>query len=185
MGHLLKGHQLIANRSSLAPLPGHPQQELVLPQHRPARRCAAHRAFLHRLRHQARHGGRDQSVRGVRGASSVTTRSSASRARAARTSRRPNTPRMSARCGPRIPARYWRMEPVQACFSMLSRAKAVTYENLRMRDPQFVENVQRWFAGDGARAGLRRAARQSAAADVHAVPRRAAWWCRTASSSRR
>src|SRR5262249_57746520 len=45
------------------------------------------------------------------------------------------------------PARYWRMGPIQACFSMLSRAKAVTYENLRMRDPQFVENVQRWFAG--------------------------------------
>jgi anthraniloyl-CoA monooxygenase len=45
------------------------------------------------------------------------------------------------------PSRYWGMEPIQACFSMLSRAKAVTYENLRMRDPQFVENVQRWFAG--------------------------------------
>jgi anthraniloyl-CoA monooxygenase len=45
------------------------------------------------------------------------------------------------------PARYWRMEPIQACFSMLSRAKAVTYENLRMRDPVFVDGVQRWFAG--------------------------------------
>ena len=45
------------------------------------------------------------------------------------------------------PARYWGMEPIQACFSMLSRAKAVTYENLRMRDPQFVEQVQSWFAG--------------------------------------
>ena len=45
------------------------------------------------------------------------------------------------------PARYWRMEPIQACFSMLSRAKAVTYENLRMRDPDFVDGVQRWFAG--------------------------------------
>src|SRR5262245_1050245 len=45
------------------------------------------------------------------------------------------------------PARYWRMEPVQACFSMLSRAKAVTYENLRLRDPDFVDQVQYWFAG--------------------------------------
>jgi anthraniloyl-CoA monooxygenase len=44
------------------------------------------------------------------------------------------------------PARYWRMEPVQACFSMLSRAKAVTYENLRLRDPDFVDRVQGWFA---------------------------------------
>ena len=39
------------------------------------------------------------------------------------------------------------MEPVQACFSMLSRAKAVTYENLRLRDPDFVDRVQHWFAG--------------------------------------
>jgi anthraniloyl-CoA monooxygenase len=44
------------------------------------------------------------------------------------------------------PARYWRMEPVQACFSMLSRAKAVTFDNLKMRDAQFVEKVQSWFA---------------------------------------
>ncbi len=44
------------------------------------------------------------------------------------------------------PARYWGMEPIQACFSMLSRAKAVTYENLRLRDPQFVDEVQAWFA---------------------------------------
>ncbi len=45
------------------------------------------------------------------------------------------------------PSRYWGMHPVQACFSMLSRAKAVTYENLRMRDPEFVDKVQAWFAG--------------------------------------
>jgi anthraniloyl-CoA monooxygenase len=44
------------------------------------------------------------------------------------------------------PARYWGMHPVQACFSMLSRAKAVTFENLRLRDPQFVDVVQDWFA---------------------------------------
>ena len=45
------------------------------------------------------------------------------------------------------PSRYWGMHPIQACFSMLSRAKAVTYENLRMRDPEFVDKVQAWFAG--------------------------------------
>ena len=44
------------------------------------------------------------------------------------------------------PSRYWKMAPIQACFSMLSRAKAVTYENLRMRDPSFVAEVQAWFA---------------------------------------
>ncbi|MGO9703083.1 MAG: FAD-dependent monooxygenase [Xanthobacteraceae bacterium] len=45
------------------------------------------------------------------------------------------------------PSRYWGMSPVQACFSMLSRAKAVTFENLRLRDPKFVDDVQAWFAG--------------------------------------
>ena len=44
------------------------------------------------------------------------------------------------------PARYWRMAPVQACFSMLSRAKAVTFDNLKMRDAKFVNEVQTWFA---------------------------------------
>ena len=39
------------------------------------------------------------------------------------------------------------MEPIQACFSMLSRSKAVTYENLRLRDTTYVEGVERWFAG--------------------------------------
>ena len=46
------------------------------------------------------------------------------------------------------PARYWRMEPLQACFSMLSRAKAVTFDNLKLRDAQFVDKVQHWFAGN-------------------------------------
>jgi anthraniloyl-CoA monooxygenase len=45
------------------------------------------------------------------------------------------------------PSRYWGMSPVQACFSMLSRAKAVTFENLRLRDPKFVDDVQAWFVG--------------------------------------
>lgn len=44
------------------------------------------------------------------------------------------------------PGRYWKMDPIQACFSMLSRSKAVTYDNLRIRDAKFVDKVQHWFA---------------------------------------
>lgn len=44
------------------------------------------------------------------------------------------------------PGRYWKMDPIQACFSMLSRSKAVTYDNLRLRDPEFIDRVQHWFA---------------------------------------
>ena len=44
------------------------------------------------------------------------------------------------------PQRYWKMAPLQATFSMLSRSKQVTYENLRLRDAGFVDKVDRWFA---------------------------------------
>ena len=43
------------------------------------------------------------------------------------------------------PERYWQMAPIQAAFSMLTRAKAVTYENLRIRDAAFIDRVDRWF----------------------------------------
>ena len=43
------------------------------------------------------------------------------------------------------PRRYWDMEPTQAAFSMLSRSKQVTYDNLRLRDPGFVDRVDAWF----------------------------------------
>jgi anthraniloyl-CoA monooxygenase len=48
------------------------------------------------------------------------------------------------------PHRYWRMTPLQAAFSMLSRSKQVTYDNLRLRDATFVDRVDRWFSGSNA-----------------------------------
>ena len=44
------------------------------------------------------------------------------------------------------PERYWDMEPIQAAYSMLTRAKQVTHENLRLRDPGFIDRVETWFA---------------------------------------
>jgi anthraniloyl-CoA monooxygenase len=44
------------------------------------------------------------------------------------------------------PGRYWKMDALQATFSMLSRSKQVTYDNLRLRDAGFVDRVDRWFA---------------------------------------
>ncbi len=38
-------------------------------------------------------------------------------------------------------------EAEQFTFNMLCRAKRVTYENLRLRDPDFVAHIDRWFAG--------------------------------------
>ncbi|MBT3916310.1 MAG: NAD(P)-binding protein, partial [Rhodospirillaceae bacterium] len=41
--------------------------------------------------------------------------------------------------------RYWQMSPLQATYSMLTRSKQVTHENLRLRDPDFIDRVEEWF----------------------------------------
>ena len=42
--------------------------------------------------------------------------------------------------------RYFRLEPVQFAFSLLTRSLRISHENLRERDPGFVEDVDRWVA---------------------------------------
>jgi anthraniloyl-CoA monooxygenase len=46
------------------------------------------------------------------------------------------------------PHRYWHMDTLQAAFSMMSRSKQVTYENLRLRDPALIDEIDAWFAAD-------------------------------------
>jgi anthraniloyl-CoA monooxygenase len=42
--------------------------------------------------------------------------------------------------------RYVGQEPEQFAFSMLTRSQRVTYDNLRLRDPVYMESVDRWYA---------------------------------------
>jgi anthraniloyl-CoA monooxygenase len=42
--------------------------------------------------------------------------------------------------------RYRSMEPEQFTFSLLTRSQRVTYDNLRLRDPGYMEIVDRWYA---------------------------------------
>jgi anthraniloyl-CoA monooxygenase len=42
--------------------------------------------------------------------------------------------------------RYVHMEPVQFAFNLLTRSMRVTHEDLRVRDPVFIPEVDRWFA---------------------------------------
>ena len=42
--------------------------------------------------------------------------------------------------------RYFRLEPEQFAFSLLTRSLRISHENLRERDPGFVEEVDRWVA---------------------------------------
>jgi anthraniloyl-CoA monooxygenase len=44
------------------------------------------------------------------------------------------------------PRRYWHMPAWQAAFSMITRSKQVTYDNLRLRDPALIELTDRSFA---------------------------------------
>jgi anthraniloyl-CoA monooxygenase len=43
-------------------------------------------------------------------------------------------------------ARFWNFDPVQFAFGVMTRAKAITYDNLRLRAPDFVAEVDRAFA---------------------------------------
>ncbi len=42
--------------------------------------------------------------------------------------------------------RYWGMDPQQFAFGLMSRSKQITYENVGLRDPDFLAGVTRWFA---------------------------------------
>ena len=42
--------------------------------------------------------------------------------------------------------RFWDMDPIQFNFSMLTRSKQITYENLSLRDPKLVDDMRTWFA---------------------------------------
>ncbi|MDQ0381291.1 bifunctional salicylyl-CoA 5-hydroxylase/oxidoreductase [Amycolatopsis thermophila] len=48
---------------------------------------------------------------------------------------------------------YVRQDPVQFAFNIMTRSRRVTYDNLRVRDPEFVERVDEWFAGHARRGG--------------------------------
>jgi anthraniloyl-CoA monooxygenase len=43
-------------------------------------------------------------------------------------------------------SQYVRQEPPQFAFNLLTRSRRVTYWNLKLRDPEFVSGVDRWFS---------------------------------------
>jgi anthraniloyl-CoA monooxygenase len=42
---------------------------------------------------------------------------------------------------------YTYQHPLQFAFNILSRSRRITYDNLRVRDPEFVHRADEWFAG--------------------------------------
>ncbi|NBJ10843.1 bifunctional salicylyl-CoA 5-hydroxylase/oxidoreductase [Microvirga arsenatis] len=51
-------------------------------------------------------------------------------------------------------ARFWDFDPVQFAFGVMTRAKAITYDNLRLRAPDFVAAVDKTFAKQVRRKGF-------------------------------
>jgi anthraniloyl-CoA monooxygenase len=49
---------------------------------------------------------------------------------------------------------YAHQDPVQFAFNIMTRSRRVTYDNLRVRDPEFVAAADRWFARHEARRGM-------------------------------
>src|SRR5207245_10839520 len=41
---------------------------------------------------------------------------------------------------------YVHQDPEQFAFNIMTRSRRVTYENLQLRDPEFVDSVNEWFA---------------------------------------
>ena len=44
--------------------------------------------------------------------------------------------------------RYLGLDPVQLNYSMLTRSQRISHENLRLRDPKWLESAERWFMNE-------------------------------------
>jgi len=49
---------------------------------------------------------------------------------------------------------YVHQEPEQFAFNIITRSRRVTHDNLRLRDPEFTEAMDTWFAGHEKRRGM-------------------------------
>ena len=49
---------------------------------------------------------------------------------------------------------YTHQEPMRFAFNILTRSRRVTYDNLRLRDPEFVDAADAWFADHEVRRGM-------------------------------
>src|SRR5258708_12047093 len=50
---------------------------------------------------------------------------------------------------------YADQDPHQFAFNIVTRSRRVTYDNLRLRDPEFVAEMDRWFASSSGSAEVR------------------------------
>jgi anthraniloyl-CoA monooxygenase len=63
-------------------------------------------------------------------------------------------------------AQYTGQDPPQFAFNIITRSRRVTYDNLRLRDPEFADGLDRWFAASQDGPGGDRAAACPSAARI-------------------
>ena len=51
--------------------------------------------------------------------------------------------------------RFWNMDPTQFAFGLMTRSKSITYDNLKLRAPEFVDETDRMFARQVRAAGFK------------------------------
>jgi anthraniloyl-CoA monooxygenase len=146
-GWFLDGHPLLINRSMWRNFPMIRSKRLGQGQHGAARRCQGDRAFLDRLGHQACDGRRDCAVGSdeARGPM-LRPRSISTSTEGARKSRRTQHAADVSLVWFEHVDRFWEFDPVQFAFGVMTRSKAITYDNLNLRAPDFVKEVDKAFA---------------------------------------
>jgi anthraniloyl-CoA monooxygenase len=58
--------------------------------------------------------------------------------------------------------RFWNMHPVQFAFGLMTRSKAITWDNLELRAPEFIDKTAAMFEGQVKARGLRAQSRRAA-----------------------
>src|SRR5258705_3286897 len=66
--------------------------------------------------------------------------------------------------------RYMSLEPLQFALNLLTRSLRITHDNLKVRDPKFVESIDEWYATQAETQSRVPLTAHRAAAEVHQMP---------------
>ena len=157
----------------LAQFPDDPLRALDGRQRRAARRRQGDRAFFHRLGHQARDGRRDlRSIEAFRKTGGTNVKATL---QAFETQRREEVEKTQHSADVSLVwfehvKRFWDMDPTRFAFGLMTRSRAITYDNLALRAPEFVREVDTLVARETKARGFDVEHGNARRSDVSAAP---------------